>query len=109
MNILRLDLSSLLLQRKNIGTCMRSHYSACIRPPPNPSRRGKNGSEMRKRNKTDQTNGEGRNQPAYPRAIRKRSSKTTVKYWPVSPRLRLTNTKQIRYSASPVNIAAIIH
>jgi hypothetical protein len=63
------------------GICMRSHYSTYIKPPLNPSKRGKRGSEIRKRKQTtDQTNMERRNQPTYPRVTGKRSSKTTMKY-----------------------------
>jgi hypothetical protein len=87
---------------------MRSHYSTCIKPHLNPSRRGKSGSEMRKRNQTDLINVERRSQPVHLRATVKRSSKTTVKYWPVFLRLRLTNTKRIRHPAGAVDEAAII-
>jgi hypothetical protein len=61
---------------------MRSHYSTYIKPHLNPSKRGKNRSEMRKRNKTtDYTTMErGGNQPTYLGVTRKRSSKTTMKY-----------------------------
>jgi hypothetical protein len=46
---------------------MRSYYSTCIKPPPNPSKRGKNAKERRKINQTaDQTTvGRRGNQPAY--------------------------------------------
>jgi hypothetical protein len=86
---------------------MSNYDSTYIKPPPNPSRRGKSGSMMRKRNQTDQTNVERRNQPAHPRVTEKRSSKITVKHWLVFPRLRLTNTKRIRHPASAVDIPAI--
>jgi hypothetical protein len=88
---------------------MRSHYSTCIKPPPNPSNRGKSRSEMRKRRQImDQTNAEKRNQPIHPRVTGKGGSKTTVKYWLVFPKLRLTSTKQIRYLAATIDIVAII-
>jgi hypothetical protein len=66
---------------------------------------------MRKRNQTvDQTNvGKRGNQPAYPRVTGKRSSRTTVKHWPVFPRLRSTSTKWIKHPAGAVDVAAIIH
>jgi hypothetical protein len=81
MNFSRPDLSSLPLQRRNIGICMRNHYSTYIKPPPNPSKRGKNGSKITKRNQTmDLTNvGERGNQYTYLGVTRKRSSQTTMK------------------------------
>jgi hypothetical protein len=88
---------------------MRNHYSTCIKPPLNPSRRGKSRSEMRKRNQTDQINMERRNQPAHPRATGKGSSRTTVKHWLVFPRLRSTSIKQIKHPAGAVDVAATIH
>jgi hypothetical protein len=90
---------------------MRSHCPICIKPPLNPSKRGKNASERRKRNQTvDQTNmGKRGNQPIHPRVTRKRSSRTTMKHWPVFPRLRSTSTKWIKHPASTVDIAAIIY
>jgi hypothetical protein len=90
---------------------MRNYYSTCIKPPPNPSKNEKSGSEMRKRNQTvDQTNvGKRGNQPAHPRATGKRSSRTTAKYWPVLPRLRSTSTKQIKHPAGAVDVAATTH
>jgi hypothetical protein len=110
MNISRLDSASLQLQRKSTGICIRRHYSTCIKPPLNPSRGGKNGSKRRKRNQTaDQTTmGKRGIQPIHPRVTGKRSSKITVKHWLVFPRLRLTNTKQMRYPASAVDITAFI-
>jgi hypothetical protein len=89
---------------------MRSHYSTYIKPPLNPSKTGKNGNEMRKRNQTiDQiTMGKRGIQPTHPRVTGKRRSKTTPKYWLVFPRLRSTSTKQIRYPAGAVDVAAII-
>jgi hypothetical protein len=110
MNISRPDSSSLPLQRRSTAICIRSYYSTCIKPPLNPSKRGKNRSKRRNRNQTmDQTTMERRgNQPAYPGVTGKRSSKTTAKHCPVFPRLRLTSTKQIRHPASTVDIAAII-
>jgi hypothetical protein len=63
---------------------------------------------MRKRNQNDLINMEGWSQPTHPKVTEKRSSKTTVKHWLVFLRLRLTNTKQIRYPAGAVDEAAII-
>jgi hypothetical protein len=88
---------------------MRSHYSTCIKPPPNPSKRGKNGSEMMTKNQTDQINGERRNQPTHLGATRKRSSKITVKPWLVFPRLRSISTRPIRYPIDAVDVIATIH
>jgi hypothetical protein len=51
-NISRLDLSGLQILGKSTGICMRSHYSICIKLPPNPSKKGRSGSEIRKRNQT---------------------------------------------------------
>jgi hypothetical protein len=89
---------------------MRSHYSTYIKPPLNPSKRGKNRSERRKRNQTvDETTMEKRGiQLTYPRVTRKGSSKTTVKHWPVFTRPKLTSTKQIRHPAGTVDVTAII-
>jgi hypothetical protein len=66
----------------SIGTCMRNHYSIYIRPPLNPSKKGKSRSEIRKRNQTaDQTTMERRrNKPAHLGVTRKRSSKITIRY-----------------------------
>jgi hypothetical protein len=82
MNISRPDSLSSQLQRNNIGTCMRSHYSTCIKPPPNPSKREKCESEIRERHQTagQTTKGRRGNQPAHPEVIGKRSSKTTERY-----------------------------
>jgi hypothetical protein len=87
---------------------MRSHYSTCTKPPPNPSRRRKSRSKRRKRNKTDQTNMERRNQPTPLGATRKRSSRITARPWLVFPRLRSISTKQIRYPAGAVDAIVII-
>jgi hypothetical protein len=89
---------------------MRSHCSTYIKPPPNPSKRGKNGGKRRRRNQTaDQTTiGKMVNQPAHPRMTGKRSSKTTMKHWWEFPRLRSTSIKQIRHSAGAVDVTAII-
>jgi hypothetical protein len=58
-NISRPDSSNSQLQRKSIGTCMRSYYSTYIKPPLNPSKRSR--SEMRRENQTiDQTTMEKR-------------------------------------------------
>jgi hypothetical protein len=110
INILRPDSSGLQLQRNNTETCMRSHYSTCIKRPLNPNKRRKNGSKMRRRNQTvDQTNvGKRGNQPTHPRVTRRRSSRTTAKPWLVFPKLRLISTKQIRYPAGAVDATATI-
>jgi hypothetical protein len=80
---------------------MRSHSSAYIRPPPNPNRRRK--SESERRNQTNQTNVERRSQPTQLGATRKRSSRTTERYWLVFPRLRSTSTKQTKHPAGTVD------
>jgi hypothetical protein len=108
MNFSKPDSSSSQPQKNSTRTCMRSHYSTCTKPHPNPNRRRKSGSERRKRNPTDQTNMEGRNPPTYLGATRKRSSRITVRPWPVSPRLRLTSTKQIKHPAGTVDVIATI-
>jgi hypothetical protein len=94
-NILRLDSSGSQLQRKSTGTYMRSHYSLCIKPPLNPSKRGKNGSEMRRRNPTvDQTNmGKRGNQPIHPRVTGRKGSRITAKPWLVFPKVRSISTR----------------
>jgi hypothetical protein len=108
--ILRPDLSSSQPPRNSIETCTRSYYLACIKPPLNPSKKGKNGSEIRRRNQTvDQTNVEKRgNQPTHPRVTRRKSSRITVKPWLVFPKLRSISTRQIRHPASTVDTTATI-
>jgi hypothetical protein len=85
---------------------MRSHSSACIRPPPNPNRRRK--SESKRRNQTDQTNVERRSQPTQLGVTGKRSSRITERYWLAFPRLRSTSTKQTKHPASAVDGIATI-
>jgi hypothetical protein len=77
MNILRLDLLSSQLQRNSIGIYMRNYYSIYIKPPLNPSKKEKSGSEMRRRNQTIERR---RNKPTYPGVTGKRNFKTTAKY-----------------------------
>jgi hypothetical protein len=79
MNFSKPDSSGLQLQKNSTKTCMRSYYSACIKPHLNPDQRRKSGSERRKRNPTDQTNVGRRSQPTPPGVIRKRSSRITVR------------------------------
>jgi hypothetical protein len=89
---------------------MRSLYSTCTRLPPNPSKKGKSRSEMKKRKQpADQTNMERRNQPIHLGVTRRRSSRTTMMYWLVFPRLRSTSTKQIRHPGGAVDGTATIH
>jgi hypothetical protein len=87
---------------------MRSHYLACIKPPQNPNRRRRSGSERRKRNQTDQTNVEGRNPPTHPGVTRKESSRITMRPWLVSPRQKSISIRQIKHLAGTVAIIATI-
>jgi hypothetical protein len=108
MNISRPDLSNSQPPRNNTETCTRNHYLACIKPPLNPSRRRKGGSETMTRNQTDPTNVERRSQPTHLGVTKKRNSRTTTRYWLVFPRRRSTSTRQIRPPAGAVDAIATI-